>query len=257
MTETSRRTRVDSLDLEIDDLGIDDIHAMLDSACERGEFGKIILAMNPEKLSLLERQPGLARLYRTADVILPDGVGVRVAARLLAKKRVRRITGADLMLELTAYAAFKGYSIALIGSSEATNEATARVLSARFPSLKIVFRQHGYFQENDIPQLLSALSAAGPNITFIGLGSPRQELFVAGHRENLKTNVIQCVGGTFDTIAGNVKRAPVLFQKAGCEWLYRLIRQPTRVGRYGRLVKFSFRLVRELARRQAISASAR
>jgi N-acetylglucosaminyldiphosphoundecaprenol N-acetyl-beta-D-mannosaminyltransferase len=254
---TNTRTRVEALDLEMDDLEITDIHAMVDSACERGDYARVILAMNPEKLSLIERQNALAALYREADVILPDGVGVRLAARLLAKKKVRRLTGADLMLHLAEYAAAKGYTIALIGSDEATNSEAARALCTRFPNLRIAFRHHGYFADEDIESLLLAIARSRPNITFIGLGSPRQELFVARHRDRMETNVIQCVGGTFDTIAGKVKRAPAVFQAAGCEWLYRLIRQPTRVGRYGRLVKFSFRLTRELLRRQPVPVSPR
>jgi N-acetylglucosaminyldiphosphoundecaprenol N-acetyl-beta-D-mannosaminyltransferase len=164
------------------------------------------------------------------------------------------MTGADLMLHLTAYAASAGYSIALIGSDEATNKAAAAALCARFPYLRIAFRHHGYFTNQDVDGLLEAISRSRPNITFVGLGSPRQELFVAQYRDRMETNVIQCVGGTFDTIAGKVKRAPLIFQQAGCEWLYRLMRQPSRVGRYSRLVKFSFRVMRELLRHQPIAA---
>jgi N-acetylglucosaminyldiphosphoundecaprenol N-acetyl-beta-D-mannosaminyltransferase len=250
MITTKTRTRIEALDFELDDLGPSEIHDLVDSTCESGGPPKIILAMNPEKLSLIERNQALAALYRSADAILPDGVGVRLAARLLAHKTVRRLTGADLMLYLVAYAARKGYSIAMIGSDEATNQTAADALRARFPSLQIAFRQHGYFGEEDVEGLLSSLAKVRPHITFIGLGSPRQELFVQRYRERMQTNVVQCVGGTFDCIAGKVTRAPVLFQEAGCEWLYRLMRQPSRVVRYGRLVKFSFRVAREFLKLQ-------
>jgi N-acetylglucosaminyldiphosphoundecaprenol N-acetyl-beta-D-mannosaminyltransferase len=249
------RTRIPALDLEVDDLGEADIHSLVDSACECHLRPKVVLAMNPEKLSLINRYPALTALYRDADVILPDGVGVRVAARLIANQRVRRMTGADLMHDLAAYAAERDYSIALIGADEATNASAAQILCARFPGLRVAFRHHGYFADADIDRLLQDLTAARPNILFIGLGSPRQELFVARHRDRIAANVIQCVGGTFDTITGKVKRAPLLFQRAGCEWLYRVLRQPTRLPRYGRLVKFSARVMREALRRQPLPAS--
>lgn len=200
----------------------------------------VIMAVNPEKVYALRADAELRAFAENADLLIPDGIGMVWAARVLHGVRMKRVAGADLMQALCEQAARRGHRIFLYGAREEINAGAASELQRRFPGLPIAGRANGFVADDDMAGLVSHINDSGANILFVALGSPRQERWIRTHAPDLRVSVIQGIGGTLDTIAGRVKRAPVLFQRARMEWFYRLVRQPGRAWRQRRLAQFVF-----------------
>jgi N-acetylglucosaminyldiphosphoundecaprenol N-acetyl-beta-D-mannosaminyltransferase len=171
-------------------------------------------------------------------LLIPDGIGVVLATRLLRGIGMERVPGSDLMPSICGLAARDGHSVFLFGSREGVAASAATILQQRFPGLRVAGVQDGYVPEEGMPDLLRTINQSGAKVLFAGLGSPRQELWLARHRSQLSVRVCQGVGGSFDAICGNPKRAPQLVQNMHLEWLYRLALQPGRAGRQSALPRF-------------------
>lgn len=202
-----------------------------------------ILAVNPEKVMAARANPTLLSCLEQTALLIPDGIGVVLGARLLHSARFGRVPGSELMPALCALAARTGRSVFLFGASEEVNAKAAEVLAARYPGLKIAGRHNGYVAEPDMPGLIETINRSGADILFVALGSPRQEMWIAKHLASLNVRVCQGVGGTFDVLAGKVKRAPLAFRKIHMEWLYRLLDDPRRVKRQKALPIFAAQVV--------------
>ncbi len=206
-----------------------------ENVCRFLEFGNrphSIFASNPEKNYSVPKNPQLLNTFKNADLLLPDGIGIVWAARILFGARLERVPGAEFILDICALAAEKGHGIFIYGAKEETNKSAAGKLKTQFPGLKVAGRSDGYVRQSDMPCLLDSINESRAKILFLALGSPKQENWFAKYKRELKyIKVCQCIGGTLDAIAGNVKRAPEIWQKASLEWLYRLIAQPNRIKR--------------------------
>ncbi len=187
--------------------------------------------MNPEKVVALDKDPGMRRFFEGAFLVIPDGIGIVVALRLLLGVKAQRVAGADLMQELCGLAARRGYSVFLYGGTEEVSSRTAAELSRRHPSLKPIGRQNGFLDEMEMEAFVERLNEVRPDFLFVGLGSPRQERWIQRHLSRLEIGVCQGVGGTFDTIAGTVTRTPLFLRSLGLEWVYRVTTQPQRLRR--------------------------
>jgi N-acetylglucosaminyldiphosphoundecaprenol N-acetyl-beta-D-mannosaminyltransferase len=207
-----------------------------------------ILAVNPEKILALQKNASLRHLFEGAALLLPDGIGVVIASRLLYGEKIPRLPGADLMQRLCAEAADKKYKIFIYGSAEGVNKKAVENISGSYPGINIVGRAHGFQKEEAIDNLIHEINESGADILFIALGSPRQEEWLIQNLPRLHVGICQGIGGTLDTIAGTTKRAPVLFRKAGLEWLYRLVKEPKRIYRQSALPVFAFKVLKEKIR---------
>ena len=205
----------------------------------------VIVAVNPEKVIAAQRDPELLRALENAALVIPDGIGVVAAARLLGKGRMERVPGSDLMPEICRLAVTEGKSVFLYGAKPEIVSQAATLLQDRYPGLKVAGTQHGYVAEGDMEQLIETINASGADILFVGLGSPRQEFWLERYRERLTVRVCQGVGGTFDAICGNPRRAPVIIQKLHLEWFYRLVTQPQRAHRQLALPRFAVQVLRQ------------
>jgi N-acetylglucosaminyldiphosphoundecaprenol N-acetyl-beta-D-mannosaminyltransferase len=191
-----------------------------------------IFAANPEKNYSFPKDYLLYTTFRNADLLLPDGSGIVWAARLLFGLRLERIPGSEFIGDICKLATKEGYGIFLYGAKEKVNAMAAQNMKKAFPGLKIVGRSNGYVKHSEMKHLIDRINESRADILFIALGSPKQERWFATFRRHLKhVKVCQCIGGTLDTIAGTVKRAPENWQKLSLEWLYRLIAQPSRIKR--------------------------
>ncbi|WP_337019927.1 WecB/TagA/CpsF family glycosyltransferase [Oceanobacillus massiliensis] len=200
-----------------------------------------IVAVNPEKIIKASDDDHLKELINEADFQIPDGVGLLIASKLKKGSIKNRITGVDLMMRLIKEANEKDKSIFLYGGKPGIAEKAKENLLKRLPSLKIAGVLDGYVKDND--QIVDTINTANPDLLFVALGSPRQEEWIIANRDQLNAFVYQGVGGSFDVVAGNVKRAPLLFRKAGLEWLYRLLREPWRWKRQLALPKFILKVL--------------
>jgi N-acetylglucosaminyldiphosphoundecaprenol N-acetyl-beta-D-mannosaminyltransferase len=209
-----------------------------------GERPGAVLAVNPEKVMQAADSPELLRCLRQAALLIPDGIGVVWALRLFGGELVDRVPGAELMPAVCELAARKGYTVFLYGARPEVNQAARDELCRTYPGLKVVGARDGYVTPAGMPALVEEINRLAPQILFVALGSPRQELWMERYLPQLDVRVCQGVGGTFDVLAGRVKRAPLWFRRHNLEWFYRLLTEPRRAIRQLALPRFVFRLLR-------------
>jgi N-acetylglucosaminyldiphosphoundecaprenol N-acetyl-beta-D-mannosaminyltransferase len=202
-----------------------------------------VLALNPEKVFALEKDPGLLEFFKGAGLLLPDGIGVVLAMRFLYGAKAGRVPGADLMQAACDLAARRGFGIFLYGATEEVNAGAAAELARRYPGLRVAGRANGYLSPEEREGLVHRINGSGAEILFVALGSPAQERWMRENLPKLEVRVCQGIGGTLDTIVGTVKRAPKIFQRLGLEWFYRLLSQPSRAWRQRVLPVFAIRVL--------------
>lgn len=210
-----------------------------------GDHPLKILAVNPEKVVRAQQDPALLATLRDSGLLIPDGIGVVIAARLLGLGHAERVPGSELMPKLCERAASKGYTVFLFGASTEVNQLAVAVLRDRYPGIRIVGSHHGYVKEEGMPSLIARINECQPDLLFVALGSPHQELWMSRYLPELKVKVCQGVGGTFDVIAGRVRRAPKFFRSLHLEWFYRLASNPSRIHRQTALPKFAYRVLKK------------
>lgn len=211
----------------------------------------LMVVVNASKLTLAKDDPELRRVLARADLVTADGMSVVWGARLLGARLPDRVTGIDTMQAVVERGAERGWRVFFLGATErAVTEAVAR-LRLRHPNLKVAGYHDGYFRGREA-EVVDLVRAARPDVLFVGMGSPAQEAFLDANLERLGVPFSLGVGGSFDHVAGHVKRAPVWMQRVGLEWLDRLAREPRRLWRryvFGN-ARFAAGLVRERFRRQ-------
>lgn len=214
---------------------------------------QFIVAQNPEKVMAEIRDLELADIVNDQATLLPaDGVGLVHAAKILGYPALKRLTGIELFGGLLDLAQQEDYSVFLYGATKETLIAISQHLPKTHPRLKIKGAIDGYsYDHKDKEQqkkLIGEIKAANPDFLFVALGSPKQEKWIAGALPLLDVKLAMGVGGSFDVLAGNVKRAPSWMQEAGLEWLYRLIKQPSRILRVKNLPIFLIQVIGERLR---------
>jgi len=196
------------------------------------------VAINPEKIYRSQTDSELMALINSGDFHICDGVGAAVASKILLGRKISRITGVMLFIHLIARAEKEGSKVFLLGASPESNEGACRKLKEMHPALKIVGRQDGYFDNDN--KVIRQINNSIADMLFVAMGSPRQEKWIAQHRDMINAPYCMGVGGTFDIVSGRVKWAPAIFRKTGTEFLYRLIKDPKRWKRQLVLPKFAF-----------------
>jgi N-acetylglucosaminyldiphosphoundecaprenol N-acetyl-beta-D-mannosaminyltransferase len=180
------------------------------------------------------RHPELIHIHNRSGLTTPDGMPMVWAARLAGAKHVQRVYGPDLMLALCERAAERGWRCYMYGGTEQVVNQLHDRLTARFPGLRIVGAYSPPFRELTIDEdesAIRAINAAKPDILWVGLGTPKQERWMAVHRGRLEVPVIIGVGAAFNIHAGTLRQAPRWMQKSGLEWLFRLAVEPRRLWR--------------------------
>ena len=244
------RQRLNILDIWVDPVSRQEALAKVGDFLSNGNRPHCIFAANPEKNFSVPADPLLYEVYRGADLLLPDGIGMVLAARALYGKRLERVPGAEFIFDICRLAAESGKGIFVYGAREHVNKSACDKLAQRFPGLKIAGRSNGYVPAEKMDGLLDTINTSGAAILFVALGSPMQEKWCAAHAHKLEhVKVIQGVGGTLDTIAGTVKRAPAAWCKMNLEWLYRLLKEPRRIRRQKVLPLFAAAVIADRIRK--------
>lgn len=195
-----------------------------------------IIAINPEKLMTARKNLELKKLLNSSTYKIADGVGVVIASKIKRGNIRSRVTGIDCMDMLCQLSNDKGYKIFMYGAKEEIISKAKLNLENKYPNIKIVGYINGYEKNNDL--IIKKINEARPDILFVALGSPKQEFWIKENMEKLDVNIFQGVGGSFDVLSENIKRAPKWMQNIGLEWFYRLIKEPSRIGRQLKLFKF-------------------
>lgn len=171
-----------------------------------------------------------------ASLVLPDGAGVVLGAKILGRPLKEKVAGIDFADRIAQTLAQTGGSLYLLGSKPGIAEMAAQNLTKKYPGLQIAGTADGYFQEEE--PVVSRILAADPDVLFVCLGAPKQEMFMAKYADRLPVGLMIGLGGSLDGFAGAVKRAPRWMIRCNLEWFYRLVKEPRRLGRMMRLPKF-------------------
>jgi N-acetylglucosaminyldiphosphoundecaprenol N-acetyl-beta-D-mannosaminyltransferase len=198
------------------------------------------VVINPEKVCFALAQPDFADLLRKADIHICDGVGTAAAVRLIQGWRIPRITGVELFFRLLKTAERENLSVFLFGAKPEVNRHVYDILRVTRPNLRIAGRYHGFFDSDS--EVIRHINASQADMLFVALGSPQQERWLGRHLERIHVPFCMGVGGSFNVLAGDVKRAPELFQRTGTEFLYRLACEPWRWRRQSVLPGFTLRV---------------
>ncbi len=184
--------------------------------------------INPEFVMAARRDPAFRAVLERADLCLPDGVGITLAARYLGRPLRERVAGADLVEAVAARAAREGWRLFLLGAGPGVAERAAAELQARNPGLVVCGTYAGSPAPEEAEGIARRVRTARTDVLLVAYGAPAQELWLARNLARTGAAVGVGVGGAFDYIAGVVPRAPAWVRRIGFEWLYRLLRQPWR-----------------------------
>ena len=207
------------------------------------EVPSFVVAINPEKIMKAIKDNSLKELLNTATLQIPDGVGILIASKIKGGRVKNRVTGIDLMMNLCSMASDNGYRIYLLGAAPGTAESAAKILKSTYPKLIISGTHDGYFDNNE-EKVIEEISKTNCHILFVAMGSPKQEYWIKSNMSRLNVPLLMGVGGSYDVICGNIKRAPLWMQKTGTEWLYRLISEPWRIKRMMVLPRFLLKILK-------------
>lgn len=210
----------------------------LTASVQRGKRCFVVTA-NAEIIMLAQEDAAYKKLLlEEADLILPDGAGTVWAGNYLGHTIPERVAGYDLYLRLLAEAAVKGIPVYFFGGSPGVAEAAAEEGKRRWPELQVVGCRNGYFKPEEETFIVETINGSGAKMLFVALGAPRQEKWLSRYAEVLQPSLLMGIGGSFDVLAGKVRRAPKWMQDARLEWFYRLLKQPARFVRMLALPKF-------------------
>ncbi len=234
---------------KIDVLGVSFDNVSMAEAIEqaleliRAHSGRYVVTPNPEIVMSAREDPALHRAVEQAALVLPDGVGVIYGAKILGTPLKEKTPGIDFATGVMEQLSRTGGSVFLFGAKPGVAEQAGVNLRERYPGLKIAGTHDGYFTE-DAP-IVEQINQARPDMLLVCLGSPKQELWMEQYAGKLQVGLMAGLGGSLDVFAGVVERAPERWQKLGLEWLYRLMKEPKRIGRMMKLPKFGLCAVKE------------
>jgi N-acetylglucosaminyldiphosphoundecaprenol N-acetyl-beta-D-mannosaminyltransferase len=223
-------TRSELLGCPIDALTLDQAaECCVEAARARKSF--LVGVVNAAKIVQLRDDAELRASVELADIVLADGMSVVWASRLLGSPLPARVTGIDLFEALLARAETGGLSVYLLGARPEVLRAVLAVLRVRHPRLVVAGYRDGYFGADEEPDVVRAIRESRAHFLFVGMPTPKKEIFLRVWREQLAGITCHGVGGSFDVLGGYVRRAPRLWQRLGLEWLYRLLQEPRRMWR--------------------------
>lgn len=206
--------------------------------------------VNAVKLVNMQEDEELFESVASADLINADGAGVTLLAKMLRTPFPERVAGIDLMQALVRHAPHHGWKCYFLGARENIVTEVVRRYGEKYGGSIIAGYRNGYFSSADEDAIVEDISSSGANILFVAISSPKKEIFLHRHREKLNgVNFIMGVGGSFDVVAGKVKRAPLWMQRLGLEWFGRFIQEPNRVRVFFLpFLKFLYYSLREIAK---------
>ena len=228
--------KLDIMGLQFDNVTMDEAAARAEKILA-GEKTCYVVTPNAEIAYEALHDEKLRALINDADLVLPDGAGVVLASKLL-KTPKQKVAGVDFADRLLSVLEKTGGGLFLLGSKPGIAELAAQKMTGKHPKLRICGMNDGYFK--DEAPVIEKINAAKPDVLFVCLGAPKQEIFMKTHLKELHVKLMIGLGGSLDSFAGTVKRAPNWMIRCNLEWLYRLIKEPKRFGRMLRLPKYLF-----------------
>lgn len=227
--------RVDILGIGFDNISMDEAVDLADGFIQQGGVHRVVTP-NPELVYESRINEDFRNVINASDLVLPDGIGIIYGSRILKRPLKERVAGIDFAQRLIERLEGKGKKLFLLGGKPGIAEIAAENLRSRYPELNICGVADGYFTDNDT--MAREIRESGADVVFVCTGFPKQEFWIRNYGEKTGASLLAGLGGSIDAFAGQAKRAPAFMRKMGLEWLYRLIRQPSRIGRMMRLPSF-------------------
>ena len=211
----------------------------------------VVVTPNSEIVVRANEDVQLKQIIEQANLVVPDGIGLVIGSKIVKKPLTERVTGIDLMGALLNHANETKKTVYLLGGKPGIAEKAGKNIVSQHPNLILLGTHHGYFSgvhtgkkgHAEEKQIVEEIASQKPDLLFVALGAPGQEYFIDTYKSVLNAKLLMGVGGSLDVISGEVKRAPEFYQKAGLEWLYRLIKEPSRIGRMAALPKFMIKVI--------------
>ncbi len=216
-------SRVDPVDMQ-------EAQSRIAALLAQQRFAQVV-TFGSEMAMLARRDPDYREVVNAADLVVPDTIGVVFAARMLGRPLRERVAGIELIERVCAACARDGIRLYLLGGAPGVAERAGVVLAQRHPGLRIAGFHDGYFEQTEESDVIGGIAASGARLVLVALGFPKQELWIRRNAAALGPVVCIGVGGSLDVISGRLQRAPALMRTLGLEWLYRLVREPQRLGR--------------------------
>lgn len=233
-------SRIDILGVEFDSLRKEEaVSYALEIISQRR--GGYMVTPNPEIVMETWKNPELKAAVDNAALVIPDGIGIIHASKILKTPLKERLPGIDVTSSILECMAKDGKSVFLLGAKPGVAEKAAEEMKKEFPGLKVCGTQDGYFKD-DAP-VVEKINEAAPDFLLVCLGAPKQEIWMSRNAEKLNVGFMGGLGGTLDVFAGAAKRAPMLWQNLGLEWLYRCLKEPWRFKRAAKLPKFLLKAI--------------
>ena len=223
-------TRVEVLGCGIDRVGMQETVARIEDLIATGGYAQH-MAMNAAKLVSLSEDAHLREIVGRCDLVNADGQGIVWASRVLGDPLPERVAGIDLMEQLLGLAERRGYRVYILGArDDVLDQAVARIRE-RHPDLQFAGWRNGYFSREEEDRVCAEIRASRPHMVFVAMSTPRKEYFLGERGPELGAEFVMGVGGAVDVMAGLTRRAPVIWQRLGLEWLFRLLQEPRRMFR--------------------------
>ena len=218
-----------------------DMATTLDLVREFIASGKphIIVTADASSIVSAQRDADFRDLVNNADLVTPDGFGVIKGSALLGTPLIERVSGVEIARQMCRMSAEDGFSIYFLGAAPGVADLAAENLKGQYPGLNVAGTHDGYFDPSQDAEIAALVKASGAQALLVAMGIPRQEKFIRDNMDKLGTCVAMGVGGSFDVFSGKVKRAPEWFQNHGLEWLYRLVKDPSKISKVSSLPKFA------------------
>lgn len=221
--------RIELFGCDVDVATMGETVELIEQRIDAGCFTQHVV-VNVAKLVSMQTDAELARSVRECDIVNIDGMGVVLGARFLGHAVPERVAGVDLFHWLLAMASRRGFPVFFLGATEEVVRRTAQETARANPGLRIAGFHHGYFWDEE-EKVVESIRASGAKLLFVAITSPHKENFINRWKHALGVDFVMGVGGTFDVVAGKVSRAPRWMQRAGLEWLFRLMQEPRRMWR--------------------------
>ncbi|MBE7044089.1 MAG: WecB/TagA/CpsF family glycosyltransferase [Ruminococcaceae bacterium] len=199
----------------------------------------MIFTPNSEILMVAYKDLKFREILNRADMLTADGIGVVYASKILKNPIKERAAGFDITCKVLEKVAESGHKVFFFGGKEGVGKKAKENLEQKYPFIQIVGTRNGYFKPEEEPEIIREINESGADLVLVCLGAPAQEKWIARNIDSLHAKVFMGVGGSLDVLAGTAERAPEFWCNHGIEWLYRLLKQPSRIGRMMALPKFA------------------
>jgi len=239
MTDTNRKT---ILGVPVDALQPQEFIAKIIEGLKHPET-RTIFAVNAEKIMFARKDPEIFNIIQSSDFLIPDGFGPVVGLKLTYGIKITRTTGVGLMFKLLEVAEKENASVFFLGAKPDVLETAIENVISKHPGIKLAGKENGYLPEAEHARLIERINASGADLLFVALGSPKQEKWMHLHKKELKVKYCVGVGGSIDVLAGKAQLAPAWISNLYLEWIYRLIKNPSRFKRQKTIPVFILKML--------------